>query len=456
MDFLFLANVALSVMLAISGVAKLRDRASTVDAIRALRLSPWLVSAGVAILLPLVELALAVSLLATWGSVLVISSVAALILMLAYTVVIGRALGFDEPVRCGCFGSLGSGDVDRATLVRNILLTALAALALLGSILGVSLYGQPSSTWGWLAIAALSAAAAALSLGGAETVGGNAETGWLAKAHLIAPDGATVRLGELAKSHGGAVLVFLLPGCGACHSLVSDLPELRRQHPERLIIPVLPHRAEAQAYPGLEGVHRDPGSNIAAALGVRGAPAALQIGPDGSGRGGLVAGRADILELLGGQVEVEAVPEEAEPQELDYVRRPIPDAVLLDGDGVPKTLNELAAERPQLLVAIDALGSPARAVVEQLPHWQAKLPILDVRLIVRSLPDEGALSPAQERAAQYDHGGLAGRALRLSGPVSAVLLGADGMLAGGPVSGPDEVATFVGDIAAEVADALGV
>ena len=62
----------------------------------------------------------------------------------------------------------------------------------------------------------------------------------------------------------------------------------------------------------------------------------------------------------------------------------------------------------------------------------------------------------QERMAFYDHVGLASRSLRLQGQASAVLLGADGMLAGGPVEGVDEVTAFVDDIAEEIAEALSV
>ena len=54
-------------------------------------------------------------------------------------------------------------------------------------------------------------------------------------------------------------------------------------------------------------------------------------------------------------------------------------------------------------------------------------------------------------SALYDHGGLATRSLGATGQVAAVLLGADGMLAGGPVHGIEEVRGFVDDIADEIA-----
>lgn len=461
MDFLLLANVTVGVLLAISGVAKLRDRAATADAFRALRLPAWLSSAQAPMALPWAELVLAALLIFARGWLLVAAAVAALLLMLTYTAVIARALGFDEPVRCGCFGALGAGDVDRRTLVRNILLSALAALGLVGAILRVSMYSQPATAWGWVAVAALAAAAVALSLGGggASATAASGPKGWLAGATLTpVADGPDVRIADLARQHKGATLLFLLPGCGSCGQLMGELPRLREQNPGRFIVPVLPHWAASDSYAGVPNLHRDPGSNLAAALGMQFAPAALEVGADGGGEGELIVGGADVLTLLGDEVKVEPEPEPEpeEPQELDYVRRPIPNAVLLDDGGAPHTLYEMVAERPQLLISIDCLCASARTAVEQLARWQERLPILDVRLVTQFRPQEGALTPEQERMAFYDHVGLASRSLRLQGQVSAVLLGADGMLAGGPVEGVDEVTAFVDDIAEEIAEALSV
>ena len=52
----------------------------------------------------------------------------------------------------------------------------------------------------------------------------------------------------------------------------------------------------------------------------------------------------------------------------------------------------------------------------------------------------------------YDPKRFVYEALRLRGTPSAVLLGADGMLAGGPVAGHDAISTFVADVEAELAE----
>lgn len=465
-----LANITIGVLLAISGGAKLKDPSSTADAFRALRLPEWLQKMGAPRLLPWAEVALAALLIFSKGWLLTLATVGAVLLMVAYTVVIWRALGFGEPVQCGCFGELGAGDVSRRTLARNILLTLLAALGLVGALLGVSIYGQPTLSWGWVAVALLSAAAVALSLGGGPntTLGATGHKPWLGGITLRdAATGADVRVAEIARRGGGATLLFLLPGCGSCQGLMAELPALREKNPGRVIVPVLPEWAGPEAYAGTPDLHRDPGSNLSVALGMHFAPAALEVLGDGTAPGELIVGSTAVRALLDGtpvaepqaapQPEPQQAPEAAEePDETDYVRVPIPPAVLLDAESTPHTLQELAAERPQLLVSINCLCAGPRNAVQSLTEWQERLPILDTRLVVQFRPSEGSLTEEQENAALYDHRGVTSKALEMRGQVSAVLLGADGQLAGGPVTGFEEVSSFVDDIAQEIAGALDV
>ena len=122
--------LTLSAVLLTSGVAKLRDARATQDAFVALRV-PTVVPAGPsAAALPWVEIVLAVLLLVSPAAVAWLPAAAVLLLMLAYTALIARALRFDEPVSCSCFGSIGHHEVGPQTLSRNVLLSVLDALAL--------------------------------------------------------------------------------------------------------------------------------------------------------------------------------------------------------------------------------------------------------------------------------------------------------------------------------------
>ena len=92
--------LTLVAVLATSGAAKLRDRRATRDAFDALRVPGIVPADPAAAALPWAELALAVLLLVAPGGWLVPVAVALVLLMVAYTGIIARALGFDEPVTC--------------------------------------------------------------------------------------------------------------------------------------------------------------------------------------------------------------------------------------------------------------------------------------------------------------------------------------------------------------------
>lgn len=461
MTFLVLANLTLAVLLAISGIAKLRAPAATRDAFTALRLPAALRRSPAPTALPWAELALAVVLVFGAGWLLVLGTVGALLLFLAYTAIIARALGFDEPVSCACFGTLGAHDVSKRTLARNLLLVALAALGVWSALAGHTVYDLGWLGWGWVAVAALAAAAVALSLGGAPAVLAAGGHSWIGNAVITErATGAAVQVRRLAARHDGVVLLFVLPGCGGCERVMADLP----RDAGRVVVPLMPSDSSADAWGGL-GVelYEDPGFNLGRAVSGGASPAALELGRDGVPVGPVAIGFDDVTALIGArpaaprpesaspEPEPEPAPEAAvEDDVADYQRTPIPDAVLLRPTGEPVTVRRLAAERARLLVAIDCLCAPARESINRLAEWQERLPILEVGLVVPFQLKPGTLTPAQEAVSFYDHEALASSALGLHGKSSAVLLGADGLLAGGPVHGLDEVEAFVADIESQL------
>ncbi len=133
--------------------------------------------------------------------------------------------------------------------------------------------------------------------------------------------------------------------------------------------------------------------------------------------------------------------------ELDYLRLPIPYGVLLTEDGEQIVLREWAARQARLLLFLNPTCGSCVRVAELVPTWAESLsPQVGVH-VVRWGPS------GQERAEPgtlLDPQGHLARAVEASGTPAAVLLGADGLLAGGPVIGADAVTDFVDEVATQL------
>ena len=139
---------------------------------------------------------------------------------------------------------------------------------------------------------------------------------------------------------------------------------------------------------------------------------------------------------------------------LDYDRQLIPFALLNDADGRRTTLRELAGTRPQLLVFLSPSCDSCVQVAAKLPEWDADLGPVQIQAVYTAELDT---LPANVTApgvpAWFDVEEGATHTFAPTGRPAAVLLGADGMLAGGPVAGSVAVTEFVADIVAELAAA---
>jgi uncharacterized membrane protein YphA (DoxX/SURF4 family) len=117
------AAAVLAVVFAWAAVAKLRRRTATERSFRDLSLPA---PAVLARLVPAAELAVAIGLVAGPA----VASWAALVLLLAFSVVVVRAVARGDAVPCACFGSSAGGDaVSTADLLRNAGFGALALVA---------------------------------------------------------------------------------------------------------------------------------------------------------------------------------------------------------------------------------------------------------------------------------------------------------------------------------------
>ena len=122
---LLIIRVVLAAVFLVAGFAKLADVAGSQQALRDFGV-PARLSVPFGVLLPLAELAVAIALLpaasAWWAAVV------ALVLLLLFVAGIGSNLARGRTPDCHCFGQLHSAPAGLSTLIRNLVLAALAAL----------------------------------------------------------------------------------------------------------------------------------------------------------------------------------------------------------------------------------------------------------------------------------------------------------------------------------------
>lgn len=146
----------------------------------------------------------------------------------------------------------------------------------------------------------------------------------------------------------------------------------------------------------------------------------------------------------------------ADDADLDYERTPTPFGMLQRSGEEPVSLASLTAERAALLIWVRPGCGPCERVLNAVGPWRAALEeTVSVRTLVRA--DPAGLAPSvRERAgdslARDIEGNLA-ISLRAGSSPAAVLLGADGLLAGGPVAGAEGVTAFVEEIIEQIGQA---
>ena len=311
-----LVRLALAAVFALAAATKLGRRAeteSTLDAFGA----PTGLRRQVAVALPLAELAIAVALLPAASAPY--AAVAATLMLAAFSLAVARVLVRGDQVDCNCFGALGSDEVSRTTLIRDLALLVPAAF------LAAVTWGDPGpGALAW--IGDLDASAAAAILGGVALVvavlsfgfcvelmrqngrliarldalegGGTSASAAPAPtsptyAGTLVPsfalpdlDGHEVGLDGLLVEGRELLLVFSDPGCHACNPVLPEVARLQRE-PGDGPLPILMslgdpemNRAKASEH-GLERVLIQPDFDLAKLLGVNGMPGAVLVDRDG-------------------------------------------------------------------------------------------------------------------------------------------------------------------------------
>lgn len=346
---LFVARLLLAVVFVIAGVAKLVDLKGSREAMRGFGL-PVALANPFGVLLPLVELVVAVALIplasAWWGAV------GALVLVLLFIAGIVYNLARGRTPDCHCFGQLYSKPIGWPTLVRNALLAAVAGFiiafgfnnpglsavawfgtlavaqrveVIVGIVLVVLLIGA-----GWLLLEMLrqqgrlllriEALEERLAAGGNPTppVATNQPQAGLpvgTPAPLFALSGLfgeTITLDALRAADRPIILLFSDPGCGPCTALMPELGRWQRDYAGKLTLALISrgapeaNRTKSSEH-GISGVLLQKDREVALAYQSNGTPSAVLIGANGTIGSPLAMGADAIRSLVAQAVGLPAL-----------------------------------------------------------------------------------------------------------------------------------------------------
>lgn len=326
---LLAARLLLAAVFAVAGVGKLARREQTEATLGKFGVAPG-ARPGLAIALPLAELAVAIGLLpagtAPWAAL------AAFLLLSAFTAGIVRVLRGEEEVDCNCFGALAPSRISGWTLARNLGLMAVAgfvvaaglddpgasatawigdlgATALVGILAGLALLAAALNfafSWqlmkqnGRLVAQLEAASPAAAAPSGPKGLAPGTPAPSFALADL---DGRTVELDDLLDADRDLVLIFSDPGCGACEPLFPQLGPLQRDEasgPLPVVISLgelAANQAKADKH-GLEQMLIAADFELARSYGVNGMPGAVLVDRDGRVAGDPAVGAVAVQTLL--------------------------------------------------------------------------------------------------------------------------------------------------------------
>lgn len=146
--------------------------------------------------------------------------------------------------------------------------------------------------------------------------------------------------------------------------------------------------------------------------------------------------------------------EDPNDAEDDYVRAEIPDERVSDLAGREVSLKELAVDHAALLLFASSDTEDGRRVLHRVPAQLVNVPYLRVHTVLNHRSQLVALPPEARRQALFDCDRRTHQAWSVDpdAAVGAVLLGRDGLLAGGPVQGLEAVEQFANDIQQAIVD----
>ena len=339
---LLLARILLALIFLVAGLAKLADLAGSRQALRDFGV-PSVLAKPFGVLLPLAELAVAVALLPSSSAWF--AAVGALVLLLLFVAGISVNLVQGRTPACHCFGQLHSAPAGPWTLVRNLVLAALAGVVVdfgrsnagldLGSWFGTLALGSRIELIGGVIVLALlvgegwllwhvlrqqgrlllrlEATEARLAEAGLAPIEGSAPFVGLAVGtqaptfSLASVQGETHTLSSLLEAGKPVLLLFANPDCGPCAALFPEVGRWQRDYANRLTLAVISggsreaNQSKVQAQ-GIDVVLLQQDLEVQVAYQVSGTPSSVLVRPDGSIESPVAQGADAIRRLVAGAV----------------------------------------------------------------------------------------------------------------------------------------------------------
>jgi len=497
---ILIARLLLCAVFLVAGLAKLADLAGSRQAMRDFGVPERLADAF-GVLLPLAELAVAVALLipliAWWGAI------GALALLLIFVAGIGYNLAQGRTPDCHCFGQLHSAPAGWSTLIRNLVLAAVAGVVvgfgtssngpgvlellgqmtvaqrielMVGALLLVVLIGE-----GWLLIQMMTQqgrlllriealenrAGLAGSQPGARVIG--LPVGTPAPAFSLSGlHGETMTLDALRSGNKPLVLIFTDPSCGPCTGLLPEIAAWQRDHATKMRVALISrgtveaNRAKVTE-PGVRNVFLQKDREVAPAYQAHGTPSAVVVRQDGT-IGSPVAQGADAIRALvvatvNGALSASSVQGNAQPTPTAAPRppagleigEPAPDFSLPDLAGKTVKLSDFRGKPTLVLFWRPSCGFCAR-MLPDLKAWETNASNGAPKLLVvstDSVVDNKAMG--LRSPVVLDKSGMSvGSKFGAGGTPMAVLVDAAGKIASELAAGAPAVLALAGQEQAQV------
>lgn len=459
---LLLVRFILAVTFAVAGISKLLDASGMRKSLLDFGV-PGSLTRRAAFLLPAAELACAMALLpaglALWGAI------GTLILLFLFIAAIAANMARGKRPECHCFGQLHSEPVGWSTLVRNLVLSAMASVTILEG-----WQTPPPSYYAWLrglhpieavvicfslALAAvvtfcgwsllhllrqngrlllrLDAVEAELGLRSSPPAPGLAVGTPAPLFRLSAIDGSIVTLNGLRRQSERLLLIFTEPGCGGCDALMPDVAHWQDTFADRVSIvpisrgPLDANRVKAKEH-GLRNYLLQLDDETSRAYQAEGTPTAVLV-QNGLIASPLASGPDAIRELMSSA---------ARPAPL-AIGEGIRDLTMPDFDGRIVDLAELRG-RPTLVLFWNPDCGFCQQMLEDIKAWESQRSEEAPRLVVISTGSaESNRAQGFQSTVLLDDNFRAGQVFGATGTPAAVMLDAEGRVASDVGVGADEV-----------------